>query len=213
MADSYRSLEPFDLEQLSPVRPSKVLGEDTPHHAYAITQSGISPRLFPGLSAQCLAAYSSERLAIADSDEHDEYGHLTEDLSVRKRMVEKRLSKMNEILARTIPPEVAGDESADLLLLCWGSTRGAVWEAADTLRSKGPRVTTMHFSQVWPIVPDTVLGHLQKAREVISIESNATGQMAKLVRRETGFHISKKILSYDGLTLTPEFVLRQIAEV
>jgi 2-oxoglutarate/2-oxoacid ferredoxin oxidoreductase subunit alpha len=116
-------------------------------------------------------------------------------------------------LARTIPPEVAGDEAADLLLLCWGSTRGAVWEAADTLRSQGLRVATMHLSQVWPIVPDTVLGHLQKAREVICIESNATGQMAKIIRRETGFNISKKILRYDGLPLTPEFVLRQIAEV
>jgi len=213
LADSYRSLEPFDLDQLSTAKACKVSDEGIPHHPYEITQSGISPRLFPGLSAQCVAAYSSERLAIADSDEHDEFGHLTEDLSLRKRMVDKRLSKMNEILARTIPPEVAGDEVADLMLLCWGSTRGAVWEAADTLRSQGLRVATMHLSQVWPIAPDTVLGHLQKAREVICIESNATGQMARLIRRETGFHISRKILRYDGLPLTPEFVLRQIAEV
>jgi 2-oxoglutarate/2-oxoacid ferredoxin oxidoreductase subunit alpha len=214
LADSYRSVQPFDLERLSPVRPCKVLVEsDAPHQSYAITKSGVSPRLFPGLSSQCVAAYSSEQLVIADSDEHDEYGHLTEDLSIRKRMVEKRLRKMHEILDRALPPDFVGDESPDLLLLCWGSTRGAVWEASEMLRSQGLRVSNMHLSQVWPIVPETVLDHFEKARDVICIESNATGQMASLIRKETGFHISKKILRYDGLPLTPEFILRQIAKL
>ena len=52
---------------------------------YALTENGLSPRFLPG---------KTENLVVADSDEHTEDGHLTEDLSVRQKMVEKRLKKL-----------------------------------------------------------------------------------------------------------------------
>jgi len=54
------------------------------------------------------------------------------------------------------------------------------------------------------MVPDQFIGHLQEAREVVCVEGNATGQLARLIRRETGFEIKRKILRYDGLPMTPE---------
>ncbi len=203
LADSYRAVMPFELEGLSPVRPwsREGLAFSTPYCRYAITDTGISPRLLPGLT---------EHLIVADSDEHTEDGHLTEDLVVRGRMVDKRLKKGEGMRADVIPPEVQGEERPDLLFLCWGSSKGAVVEAASMMRSRGMRTAALHFPQVWPLVPEHFIGHLQEATEVVCVEGNATGQLARLIRRETGFHIGNLVLRYDGLPITPEFILREL---
>jgi 2-oxoglutarate ferredoxin oxidoreductase subunit alpha len=99
-----------------------------------------------------------------------------------------------------------------VLLLCWGSSQGAVWEAAEELRSQGVRAASLHFSQVWPLVPGHFVQHLQEAKRVISVEGNATGQMTRLIRRETGFQIEERVLRYDGLPFTPEYILGQLKQ-
>jgi pyruvate/2-oxoacid:ferredoxin oxidoreductase alpha subunit len=165
------------------------------------TESGVSPRLLPGIS---------KHLVVDDSDEHTEDGHITEDLSVRKLMVEKRLRKGEGMRAEVISPDVQGEEKPHLLLVSWGSSKGAVQEAATRMKSNGEKVATLHFSQVWPLVPDKFMEHLEKAEEVVCIEGNAFGQLSRLIRRETGFQINKKVLRYDGLPLTPESILRDL---
>jgi 2-oxoglutarate ferredoxin oxidoreductase subunit alpha len=105
-----------------------------------------------------------------------------------------------------------GEEGPDLLMVSWGSNKGAVQEAALRLRSGGQRVATLHFSQVWPLVPEQFMNLLESAEKVVSIEGNAFGQLARLIRRETGFHIKKQVLRYDGLPITPEAVLRGLSE-
>jgi 2-oxoglutarate ferredoxin oxidoreductase subunit alpha len=202
IADSHSSVPPFDLGGLAQVRP----GADPeavpkPYRRFALTENGISPRLLPG---------QSEHLVVAGSDEHTEDGHLTEDLAVRVRMVEKRLKKLDGLRREVLAPEAGGDARPDLLLVSWGSSYGPVQEAADQLRSRGQRIGTLHFPQVWPLVPDRFLGLLQQAKQVVCVEGNATGQFAHLIRRETGFGIQRRVLRYDGLPLTPEFVLRAL---
>jgi 2-oxoglutarate ferredoxin oxidoreductase subunit alpha len=202
LADSYRDVIPFNLDHVYPVRPGRDASPPSlPYKRYAITENGVSPRLLPEMT---------EHLVIAGSDEHTEDGHLTENLSVRKQMVEKRLRKHRGILSEVIPPETLGDENPDLLLVSWGSTRGAVLEAASILRREGRRIKTLRFSQVWPLVSEQFLPTFQGAREVVCIEGNATGQLAGLIRRETGFQIEKRVLRYDGLPITPEFILRAL---
>jgi len=202
LADSYRAVVPFDVENLSPVQMpgSEDIGT-SPYMRFAITETGVSPRLFPG---------TTKHLVVADSDEHTQDGHITEDLSVRKLMVEKRLKKEEGIRVEVISPELGGEGKPDLLMISWGSSKGAVHEAASRMRSSGEKVATLHFSQVWPLVPEQFMEHLQEAKQVISIEGNATGQLARLIRRETGFEIKKKVLRYDGLPFTPESILREL---
>ena len=201
LADSYRAVMPFELEDLTPVRAGKDVAESPPYQRFAITETGISPRLLPGMTGH---------LVVADSDEHTQDGHITEDLSMRRQMVEKRLRKGGGIRAEAMPPDVEGDPNPGLLLVSWGSSKGAVQEAASLMKSKGERVATLHFSQVWPLVPDQFMSHLESARQVVSVEGNAFGQLARLIRRETGFHIKKKVLRYDGLPLTPESILGEL---
>ncbi len=203
LADSYRAVVPFDIDALDAVR----VGSDpaavpTPYRRYAFTESGVSPRLLPGLS---------EHLVICDSDEHTPDGHITEDLTVRQQMVDKRLRKEAGLRAEVIPPAYVGHVSPDLLLVTWGSNRGAVLEAAALLKAQGKKVAALCFSQVWPLVPGHFLDHLQSAREVVMVEGNALGQLARLIRRETGFYIPRHIRRYDGLPITPEYILEALA--
>ncbi len=203
LADSYRSVVPFDVDALSPVAfgVSAETMASSPYRRFAITQDGISPRLAPGIS---------QHLVVVDSDEHTEDGHITEDLSVRTKMVEKRLRKGEGIYSQVVAPDFQGGNESYLLLVSWGSSRGAVREAAALMEADGDSVATLHFSQVWPMVPDQFMEHLGKARDVVCIEGNALGQLSRLIRRETGFHIKKHIHRYDGLPLTPEFILREL---
>ena len=201
LADSYRAVDPFDLSQLPAILPRSTPAISEPYLRYALTESGVSPRLFPGLS---------DHLVVADSDEHTEDGHLTEDLTVRKRMVEKRGRKLKMLQDAAVPPEFKGEPRPDLLLVTWGSGRGAVWEAASLLKARGKRTAAIHFSQVWPLVSDHFLPVFREAGEIIDVEMNATGQFSRLLRRETGTHIEKTILRYDGLPLTPEYILREL---
>ena len=202
LADSYRDLAVVDVEKLSFIHPGMDPDSvEAPYLRYRITESGVSPRLLPGLS---------RHLVVADSHEHTENGHLTENLSVRPKMVNKRLRKGNGIRSEVIPPEYKGDEEPEILFVSWGSSKGSVEETASQMSSQGVKAATLHFSQVWPMIPEQFLHHLERAKQVICVESNATGQMAQLIRRETGFFIEKSILRYDGLTITPQYVLRNM---
>jgi 2-oxoglutarate ferredoxin oxidoreductase subunit alpha len=204
LADSFRAVEPFDLNGLNPVQPADVHDReiDANYLRYKITDSGVSPRLLPGLS---------KALVVTDSDEHTEDGHITEDLVAAQNMNDKRMRKTDLIRANVIPPDFTGDDRPDLLLVCWGSSLGAVLEAADSLRNQGGRsVGVLHFSQVWPLVNEQYLPYLESAGQVIAVEGNATGQLKNLIRRESGFHIPSLISRYDGLPFTPDYIVRRI---
>ncbi|MFA4971063.1 MAG: 2-oxoacid:acceptor oxidoreductase subunit alpha [bacterium] len=200
LADSCRSVEPFDIAALEPVKPGvdpALIKGDYLRHRF--TADGISPRLLPG---------ASEHLVVTDSDEHTEDGHLTEDLVVRKRMVEKRAAKMSAIMAEVEAPSYAGDDDPDLLMVCWGSTKGVAEETVSILRAKGRKAAVMHFSQVWPLKPLQFMKRLESAKRTVAVEGNATAQFARLLRRETGFEIKERILRYDGLPITTEYILQ-----
>jgi 2-oxoglutarate ferredoxin oxidoreductase subunit alpha len=202
LADSYRAVTPFDLTGLKPVRagdPDASGGWD--YKRYLITDSGVSPRALPGLGRE---------LVVVDSDEHTEDGHLTEDLSVRVAMQDKRQRKLDGMAREVLPPLWEGPEEAGTVLVGWGSTQGSVSETAAWLRSKGQSVAACHFRQLWPLDPAQFLPRLARAGQVVMVEGNSTGQMARLIRRETGFHISRLVTRYDGLPITPQYILRAL---
>lgn len=212
LADSYRSVEAFDVNSLSVLNVCDGLAEDTKgYQTYEITETGVSPRVLPGLADSCVRAWSCEQLVIADSDEHTEDGHLTEDLDVRKRMVEKRWRKFDVIEQQMVPPLFEGDDDPEILLVCWGSSQGVVREAVAAKRREGLRCAMLHFSQVWPVSREAALGLLVKPPRVIGVEANFTGQFCRLLRRETGFEIRERIARYDGLPFTLDYVLERIA--
>ncbi len=204
LADSSRAVLPFDLSESEPVTAAaEAAKSDIPYRRYAITENGISPRLIPGKTASLVAA---------DSDEHTEDGHITEDLTIRNRMVEKRLRKLNGIYGEVSAPKLTGADNPDVILISWGSSQGAVQEAVDILQKNSIAAASLHFEQIWPLVPEQFLDSLQSAVRVICVEGNATGQFARLIRRETGFTIKELVLRYDGLPFTADYITDKIKE-
>lgn len=199
IADSYRTVSPFDLSKIKPIFPMDNM-ENPPddYKRFEINDSGVSKRLLPGIS---------KHLVVADSDEHTQDGHLTEDLKVRVQMVNKRLLKSDLIEKIILPPEFVGKDSSDLLLISWGSTRGSVIEAGKILNDSGKNISVLHFSQVWPLNPNQFMDKIKKAKRIISVEGNATGQFARLLKQETGVAIKDCILRYDGLPITPNYII------
>ncbi len=204
LSDYYQAVEPFDISGQKPVKPGTDPDTvESVYKRYRFTENGVSPRLIPG---------KSTHLVVGDSHEHSEDGHITEDKVIRKQMVEKRLKKMEMLNREVIEPEFLGDDNPTILLVCWGSTRGSAIEAGNMLRKRGKKAAVLHFLQVWPLVPEGFMKYFETAQEIVFVESNATAQFARLVRRETGIEIGKTVLRYDGRPITPEYILRTLDE-
>ncbi|WP_027367210.1 2-oxoacid:acceptor oxidoreductase subunit alpha [Desulfocurvibacter africanus] len=205
LADSFRSIEPFDIDSL-PEPPALLIEPPDPesYKRYALTDTGVSPRAIPTLS---------RALVVVDSDEHDEQGHITEDFGVRTAMVDKRNRKFLGLLKEVLPPVYEGSDKPDLLLVCWGSTMGPLLEAARTLREQGRKVATLCFNQVWPLDPSQFARRLIEAREVVMVEGNSTGQFRGILQVQSGFRIDKLVPRYDGLPFTAAYILNRLQEM
>ncbi|QAA75958.1 MAG: 2-oxoglutarate/2-oxoacid ferredoxin oxidoreductase, gamma subunit [Candidatus Bipolaricaulis sibiricus] len=181
-------------EHLVPVEELDRLGR---YERFAVTRSGISPRALPGVS---------EKLVLVDSDEHDPYGRITEDLGVRRAMVEKRLRKADGMREEISPPEIypAGSLRGKRVLLGWGSTYGAIREATERL---GEGYAHVHLRELWPLRTEELRRVWGEAEEVILVEETATGQLGRLVGGETGLRPHRFVPRYDGRPFTAEDIL------
>jgi 2-oxoglutarate ferredoxin oxidoreductase subunit alpha len=168
---------------------------------HAVTRSGVSKRALPG---------QSPSLVVTDSDEHDESGHMIEDAATRSRQVEKRQRKNRGLTREVLRPVARRTEDARLTLIGWGSTGGAIREAAALLKEAGLPVDTLQLRQVWPFPAAQVTAAVAKTGKAIVVENNPSGQLARLMRRETGIAADAKILKYDGRPFTPAVIARRV---
>jgi 2-oxoglutarate ferredoxin oxidoreductase subunit alpha len=99
---------------------------------------------------------------------------------------------------------------AAMTLVGWGSTSGAIKEAANILESEGTKVNTLHLNEIWPLPVEAIASALGETKKSIVIENNATGQLAHLIAAETGIQVSASILKFDGRPFSPEYIVREI---
>jgi 2-oxoglutarate/2-oxoacid ferredoxin oxidoreductase subunit alpha len=166
---------------------------DITYKRYALTEDGISPLTYPGLS---------EARVRLDSDEHDEEGKITEDLGLRVRMVDKRLKKFAMLAADFTPPTFYGDKNADSVIISWGSNKLIVKEALGKFIKDGQSVSALHFAQVYPLTAAMVAPYRLEAKRLICVENNARGQFARLLKRELGLNMAFPVLKYNGECFT-----------
>ena len=208
LADTVVDVEPGDFPVL-PVNRRFVRGNDVPRDAngkyrrYAVTETGVSPMAVPGEPGITV---------VADSDEHTEDGHLTEDHAVRTAMVEKRMRKGEALAMETLPPMVSGPPEAEILLIGFGSTKGVIAEAREILAGEGIAAAAVHLRQVEPFPAQAVSEILDRYRTALTVENNRTGQLARLIRAETGREVSGTIGRFDGLPFTPGEVAGRVKE-
>lgn len=201
-ADSARAIPPLDFSGLRYRRYLAASVEHRPYQRYRLTPGGLSPRALPG-------QFPGETV-LADSDEHDEAGNITEDAEMRNLMVRKRLQRLQEVAAEMDEPELYGHPEPDILLLGWGSTYGILRETVDILKAELHRVALLHFSDLWPLPMSRVTQLIPRARWSFCVENNATGQFAGLLRRETGLTVDHQILKFDGRPFDSHQVAREV---
>jgi len=200
LADSQFSVSDFDLDTVTPSFHLTGLEKISDYKRYQLTEHGISPRLYPG---------QSEHLVGVDSDEHDERGHITEDLgSTVKAMVGKRLAKFDGLKGEISPPEETFVNDVDTVLVGWGSSRGALLEGLYLLKQEGKKAGMIHFTEIWPL-PEY---QFPEGKTYITVESNAAGQLARLLRSEYAVSFQGTINRYDGLPLTGEYIRSRFNE-
>lgn len=170
---------------------------------YAFDESGISPRALP-----C----KGKALVMASGNEHTEDGHISEDADNRNRMVEKRHAKLPAMTDEMNAPQGLND-SAETLLVCWGSSRGAVWEAVEILNEQGMDVGALHLSDLWPFPAEKVKEKLQQAGRFIMVEGNSTAQLGLLIREQTGLLFSGSVLKYDGRPFYPIEIVEKVKTI
>ena len=196
LADAHFTLPSLSIPQISDDTPDA--GDPAAYLRYRLTEDGVSPRRFLG---------DPEALVSLDSDEHDEAGHITEDLATtRPAMVEKRLAKARHLAMEIKPPASYRVEDAETVLIGWGSTRGALVEAVDRLRGDGQLIGLLHFTEVWPLPALS----FDPKRRYIAVEGNATGQLAGLLRAEYGVPIDTVIGRTDGLPIDAETLVKEL---
>jgi 2-oxoglutarate ferredoxin oxidoreductase subunit alpha len=83
-------------------------------------------------------------------------------------MRSRKLAVVHSLLRR---PTVYGDESGDLLLVGWGSTKGAIEEAVDRARAEGLSVSALHLRFLSPLEPG-LREIFSRFRRVATVEIN-----------------------------------------
>jgi 2-oxoglutarate ferredoxin oxidoreductase subunit alpha len=155
------------------------------------TQTGLSKRFIPGMPG---GEHTVTGLA------HDERSKVAYDTAVVQRSSDMRSRKLAVFQSTLLPPDINGDpEGGDLLLVGWGSTKGAIDEAVTRARKQGLSVSSTHLTFLSPLQPGLkeIFGRFKKVMTVeinysdrkgqpfITDENRRYGQLAWLLRANT----------------------------
>ncbi|MGB5695043.1 MAG: 2-oxoacid:acceptor oxidoreductase subunit alpha [Polyangiales bacterium] len=125
-------------------------------------RTGLSQRLIPGQPGG---------MGVTTSLNHDRNGKACYDAERNQRGHTMRSRKLATLQQSLQPPNVHGGPEGDLLLVGWGSTRGAIEEAVDMARSEGLAVSSINIQFLSPLPPG-LHDIFAKFRRVITVELN-----------------------------------------
>ncbi len=166
----------------------------------------VSPRPYPGQEG---SPYWMT------GDEHDDYGHITENPETRMKMHEKRMSKY-KLMLEQIPEDrqfsLHGDPNADITLVCWGTTYGVLEDALPVLKEKGIKANFLHLRMLvpFPIATEKIL---KKAKKLVIVENNFGTQLGHLIRMATGIFISSQVVKYTGRPMSLDEIVSSVEKL
>jgi 2-oxoglutarate ferredoxin oxidoreductase subunit alpha len=210
LSQSQRTTWPFDLAKATIDRGWLLTDDelerlDSPFRRYLITERGISPRTIP---SQEQGIYKTTGV------EHVESGNATENPDARTRMMKKRFLKLDTFRREDMqPPKTFGNPESDITIVGWGSTKGVILEVMERFRlEEGIDLKLMQISDIWPFPDQAVADMLRGSRQVVVVENNFTGQMANLIRQQTGIECSKAV-KYNGAPFSPNELYQRLKEL
>src|SRR5437660_4831220 len=214
-SEGFSSLDPAELDFNPPRDRGEVIGlngqpvpsgED--YARYRETQSGVAPRAVPGTPGHA---------HVVATDEHDERGVLISDEFTdphkRQAIMERRQRKMDGALPLIEAPRIAGSPDAEVTLVGWGSTWGVIGEAVEKLAREGIRANHLQIKWMVPLHVQAIQQALGKARRIVIVENNYSGQFARYLRSETGVVADAHIRKYDGEPFLPHHVVEGVRKV
>ncbi len=126
-------------------------------------RTGVSRRFLPG---QAGGEHTVTGLA------HDERSKVAYDSSINERASAMRSRKLAAFASTLLAPDVNGDaEGGDLLVVGWGSTKGAIEEAVSRARAEGLSVSSLHITFLSPLPPG-LAQIFSRFRKVMTVEIN-----------------------------------------
>ncbi|MDB5085222.1 MAG: 2-oxoglutarate ferredoxin oxidoreductase subunit alpha, partial [Bacilli bacterium] len=174
-----QTVEPFDFDKIK-INRGKLAAEEQLVHTqsgnsfkrYEYTEDSISPRVFPGQKGG---------VHHVDGVEHNEFGRPFEGSDNRIRMMDKRMTKLNQFdFSNAIT--YSGAEYPDLLIVGFGSTIGAIDETMARLALEGHKIGHAHIRVLAPFPTLQLQHYINLSNKVVVIENNATAQLNNLMK-------------------------------
>lgn len=204
-----QTVEPLDYSKVE-IRRGKLIQGELPETSgyfkrYEVTEDGVSPRVIPGQK------YGVHHVT---GVEHDETGKPSEAAANREAQMNKRFRKLENVKFNTPVYKNAPHDEADLLIVGFNSTRGAIEEAIARLEKDGLKVNHAHIRLIHPFPTDEVLPLVNSAKKIAVVENNATGQLANIMKMNVG-NINKihNVLKYNGNPFLPHEVYTKCKEL
>ncbi|MCR4816725.1 MAG: 2-oxoacid:acceptor oxidoreductase subunit alpha [Bacteroidales bacterium] len=107
-------------------------------------------------------------------------GPLSTDPENHQLMVDNRQEKVDRVANYIPDQEVMGNPDADLLVVGWGGTSGALTLAVEEMNNEGKKVAYTHFNYICPL-PKNTGDILHKYKKIVVCELNK-GQFAGYLR-------------------------------
>jgi 2-oxoglutarate ferredoxin oxidoreductase subunit alpha len=173
------SSEPWpipDTGALQPIDPAfaQPPADGEAFEPYARDERGARPWAIPGTPGL--------EHRIGGLEKQDVTGDISYDGANHALMTRIRALRIAGIAADIPPLEVDEDPGAQLLVLGWGSSRGAIRAAARRLRVNGHSVAIAHLHHLHPMPANT--GEVLRRFERVLVPEMNTGQLAQLLRAE-----------------------------
>lgn len=160
---------------------------------YQVTRDGISPMAIPGQSGGEHIAPNLEH-ADTGSPGYSPRGHTI--------MTDKRFRKLDTVEEDFLPVEREGPARAEVGIISWGSTQGAVREAAQRFRQIGSDVAALYPKLLWPLPVKALETFAASVKKVVVVEANKQGQLASMIRACTRIE-TDLIQTYNGVPISP----------
>jgi len=148
-------------------------------------------------------------------DEHNEEGHITEDPTIRIKMMDKRMSKLDLILQEIQDEDKAlsYNGNSDIVITSWGSTKGAILDTLDELNKEGIKIKFVQVKLLNPFPQQLLEKLLNSAKTIINIEMNYSSQLAKLIKQNLHRDVDYEIVKYNGRPISCDELHRIIKEI
>jgi 2-oxoglutarate ferredoxin oxidoreductase subunit alpha len=172
------------------------------YRRFAPTWDGISPMTLPGVAGG---------MYTADGLEHDEQGIPSSLAADHQQQLDKRREKIESFDYGAYWAETSG--SGELCLICWGSTSGAVREAAERLRGEGRAVRVIAMRLLAPLRREALAQALAGATQVWVVEQNHSGQLHHYLQAHEALPVAARSYARPGpLPLRPGEIIAAITE-